>query len=889
MARRAPKGKRAAPRAVRPARPQQPDSDDAESYSSDAGAPAGPRVFDDTDEEPDGLEGPDEEIDSDEAFGEDEEEPDIAPKRAPKDQEEDEEEEEEDDGEMVDLSAMLDRAPDDEEEGEEGDDASGDDAESDVSLDDDLGALLTQRGKRAAPEDAPAAKRSRPAERTEAVPESADAAAGYTGKLQLEDLLRPLDRESSLARVPSQVKALAESRTPHGQQPAASKRGGGALRAPLPTAAQERLDRQAAYALSKEEAEGWAPTIKRLREAEHLAFPLQKPAQPPAPSTAGLTASFKPTNDLERSVAGVLEDGGLSERQIAQQEDLALKQVDPEEAARRRLELRRMRELMFRAEQKAKRAKKIKSKTYRRVHRKERERLKQQQAELNPDLEDEEEQTLKAERDRAKERATLRHKNTGKWAKATLGRHGDSATEARQALEEQLLRGEQLRQKIHATESDDEVSDEYEPEGDEDDRAAAFNELDDFAERERAHDDAVEDEINAAGKSGRVFQMKFMKDARDRRARDMRAEIDALRDDVAQAQDDEDAEEHEDEPVPVMAAGRNSGRAVYGTGTIRTDSQVPVRAAAAQHEPEAPREPPAPAPAPAAPKAPKAPKAPQARPSAEETNPWLALQAPGSATRQSKGAIASKDSGAATRATHRQERHAARGAEARSAAQDDATLEISPSAQLQRREEASGEGSSDEEHDPVEVVPGTRKARGRRGKRGKGGAPAMQQRELVAEAFAGDDVAADFAREKRAAVNADAPREEDTSLPGWGAWGGKGARHKPRNPALVHRTAGLDPEKRKDRAMDNVIINERLDKKAAKFKAKDLPYPYTSAAQYEAAMRQPLGAEWNTRTQHQRLVLPRVTTKMGQRIDPIRTYACSSSSVLTMAERKFHR
>ena len=116
MARRAPKGKRAAPRAVRPARPQQPDSDDAESYSSDAGAPAGPRVFDDTDEEPDGLEGPDEEIDSDEAFGEDEEEPDIAPKRAPKDQEEDEEEEEEDDGEMVDLSAMLDRAPDDEEE-----------------------------------------------------------------------------------------------------------------------------------------------------------------------------------------------------------------------------------------------------------------------------------------------------------------------------------------------------------------------------------------------------------------------------------------------------------------------------------------------------------------------------------------------------------------------------------------------------------------------------------------------------------------------------------------------------------------------------------------------------------------------------------------------------
>ena len=72
--------------------------------------------------------------------------------------------------------------------------------------------------------------------------------------------------------------------------------------------------------------------------------------------------------------------------------------------------------------------------------------------------------------------------------------------------------------------------------------------------------------------------------------------------------------------------------------------------------------------------------------------------------------------------------------------------------------------------------------------------------------------------------------------------------------------------------MDNVIVNERLDKKAAKYKAQDLPFPYTSAAQYEAAMRTPIGAEWNTRTQHQRMTMPRVTTKMGQRIDPIRTY-----------------
>ncbi len=69
--------------------------------------------------------------------------------------------------------------------------------------------------------------------------------------------------------------------------------------------------------------------------------------------------------------------------------------------------------------------------------------------------------------------------------------------------------------------------------------------------------------------------------------------------------------------------------------------------------------------------------------------------------------------------------------------------------------------------------------------------------------------------------------------------------------------------------MENVIINERRDKKAERFKAKDLPFPFTSRAQYEMAMATPLGPEWNTRTQHQRMTLPRVTTKPGKAIKPI--------------------
>lgn len=51
-----------------------------------------------------------------------------------------------------------------------------------------------------------------------------------------------------------------------------------------------------------------------------------------------------------------------------------------------------------------------------------------------------------------------------------------------------------------------------------------------------------------------------------------------------------------------------------------------------------------------------------------------------------------------------------------------------------------------------------------------GGEEATQQ-ELIARAFAGDDVAAEFEAEKEAEAEAEGPKVEVPSqLPGWGAW-----------------------------------------------------------------------------------------------------------------------
>lgn len=54
---------------------------------------------------------------------------------------------------------------------------------------------------------------------------------------------------------------------------------------------------------------------------------------------------------------------------------------------------------------------------------------------------------------------------------------------------------------------------------------------------------------------------------------------------------------------------------------------------------------------------------------------------------------------------------------------------------------------------------------------------------------------------------------------------------------------------------------------------KDLPYPYTSKAQFERAMERPLGVEWNTRVAFQRGTLPKVVKKVRCRVCGVETDA----------------
>lgn len=280
-------------------------------------------------------------------------------------------------------------------------------------------------------------------------------------KLNLDDLLAPLT--SSSGSNPA-MQSLKQSTKP--LRSSASKIQ--TLSAPLPQRAKERLDREAAYEQTKEEVEKWSSTMRRIREAEHLSFPLQ--AEPEGRvSNLELAAKFKPTTELETSVDALLKSAKLREEDIPSTEDgmLADNKVSAEEIARRRAELRQMRELMFRAEIKARRVAMIKSKTYRKIKRKEKRKLGGDD-ELGMDEMDEE---MRKEREveRAKERATLRHKHTGKWAKKMRAREGHGEEGTRDEVEEMLVKGERLRRKIGGLDSEGESEEKNDDEDEDED------------------------------------------------------------------------------------------------------------------------------------------------------------------------------------------------------------------------------------------------------------------------------------------------------------------------------------------------------------------------------------------------------------------------------------
>ncbi|CAH0473598.1 unnamed protein product [Peronospora belbahrii] len=157
------------------------------------------------------------------------------------------------------------------------------------------------------------------------------------------------------------------------------------------------------------------------------------------------------------------------------------------------------------------------------------------------------------------------------------------------------------------------------------------------------------------------------------------------------------------------------------------------------------------------------------------------------------------------------------------------------------------------------------------------------QDELVRRAFEFvADEENELAHEKDRLASRDANAKKSVEIAklvgmsGWGNWAGEGVRVSKRQVAREQKAKDIAREAkqkalagRKDACLDKVLINEKKDKKAAKFKVKDVPYPFTSRAEYEAAMRNPLGSDWNTSQVTNVLTAPKIMKHAGTTIAPL--------------------
>lgn len=136
------------------------------------------------------------------------------------------------------------------------------------------------------------------------------------------------------------------------------------------------------------------------------------------------------------------------------------------------------------------------------------------------------------------------------------------------------------------------------------------------------------------------------------------------------------------------------------------------------------------------------------------------------------------------------------------------------------------------------------------------------------EVFEEDDVVASFRQEKEDEINKDRPEEINLTLPGWGSWGGIGVK-APKRKKNRFITKHAEKMPRRDENKGDIIIKEYKDPKLSIHKVKEVPYPFQSVKEYEASIRAPLGNTFIPEKAHKKLIKPSMTTKAGVIIEPM--------------------
>ncbi|NXU22181.1 UT14A protein, partial [Thalassarche chlororhynchos] len=677
-------------------------------------------------------------------------------------------------------------------------------------------------------------KRQKLAERTEAsvqVSEFNVSCKGAGEKLVLSELLQPIRPKSALSSVKKDLTRVKQKK---------------AVELPLSKEEAKRVVREAAYVRTSKDVGKWQQVVLQNRRAEQLVFPLKQEIATVVPLEQ-VASAWKARTPLEQEIFGLLHktQQPITDPLLTPEETASLQAMSLEEAQQRRAELQKARAVQSYYEAKARREKKIKSKKYHRVLKKSKRRKALKEFELlhKSDPEAALARLEELEQLRMQERMSLKHQNKGKWARsrAIMAKYD---LEARKAMQEQLAKNKELMQKVRVELPEEEAGDVPEeelmsvtvptiPAG-----ASGANPWMLGKPSGPAEEPEVQEGFGDVAVPGAAASKEEMEEEEE----DM-SEEEALLQDFAQKRHarQQRAGSPEGQAVPLSPCSRVTVSHLLPQclGADETEAvserlvDSPIRPLCAEERASLGIEQP-----------------PQAQ---EEI--LLSEQLGRVRTMEDIEALASEEH------VEEQEKPAAARAEKRVQQQEegragDGRAKKPPAKKKMISLQAVLAGKPQEVQCPSLPVVVEEEEGG------------IDQRGVITEAFAGDDVVADFRREKHKAEQAAKPQPVNLVLPGWGEWGGTGLKPSAKKiKRFLLKPPPAPP--RRDQHLPHVIMSERRNIHAAAHQVSELPFPFERHQQFEQSIRTPVGPTWNTQRAFQKLTAPRVVTRAGHIIQPI--------------------
>ncbi|NWY69736.1 UT14A protein, partial [Erithacus rubecula] len=654
---------------------------------------------------------------------------------------------------------------------------------------------------------------------------------GAGEKLVLSELLQPIHPKSTLGSVRKEL-ARVKRRA--------------AVELPLSKEEAKRVVREAAYVTTSKDVGRWQQVVQQNRRAEQLVFPLRQDIATVTPLERA-TSAWKARTPLEQEIFGLLHktQQPITDPLLTAEEVASVQAMSLEEARCRRAELQKARAVQSYYEAKARRAKRIKSKKYHRVLKKSRRRqaLKEFEQLHKSDPEAALARLEELEQLRMQERMSLKHQNKGKWARsrAIMAKYD---LEARKAMQEQLARNKELMQKVRVELPEEREEPCEVPQGDTPALPTPTGANPWMLGKPSGP--APEPEAQEGPRDDTVPGAVENKDEMEEEEKEELSEEEALLQDFEQKRREQNPQRHSEEhgeelealswprdsPVPPTCA-EELGDSPVSPACAEKLGDNPVSPACAE-ELVSP--------------------GPELPPQAQEQL-LLSEQLHRVQTMEDVENLAKEEP------VEEQEKLVAPRAGKRAWQQEegragDRQTEKTAAKRKIISLEAVLDGNPQEMDCPSLPVVLEEEEGG------------MEQRGVITEAFAGDDVVADFRREKRKAEEATKPQPLNLVLPGWGEWGGSGLKPSARKVKRFLIKAPPAPP-RKDRHLPHVILSEKRNIHAAAHQVSELPFPFERHQQFEQSMRTPVGPTWNTQRAFQKLTAPRVITRSGHIIQPI--------------------